>query len=294
MQATSGEGDQEAATIGGSQLAGLEHSCMSEGIVHSPSVRGIDRIEARFHGNAYSPHRHDTYAIGVTLSGVQTFRYRGVERFSLPGNIIVLHPDELHDGAAGTDDGLRYRMLYLPPERLIDATGGRRSLPFVSNPVIRDAGFHRCLIEALADLDAEPDELLLDDWIARFAEGLWSHADASNDMSSRHLAGAAVRRARDHLTENSDRAVGSAELEIVSGLDRYTLARHFRALVGTSPHRYLVMRRLEKSRAFLAGGTSLADTAFACGFADQAHFTRQFKSAFGMTPGRWTGLIKAG
>ncbi|WP_331459548.1 AraC family ligand binding domain-containing protein, partial [Nonomuraea sp. SBT364] len=23
------------------------------------------------------PHRHDTYAIGITLTGVQTFRYRG-------------------------------------------------------------------------------------------------------------------------------------------------------------------------------------------------------------------------
>ena len=31
--------------------------------------------------------------------------------------------------------------------------------------------------------------------------------------------------------------------------------------------------------------------AFACGFADQAHFTRHFKNAFGMPPGRWLNLV---
>nr|WP_325265866.1 AraC family ligand binding domain-containing protein [uncultured Rhizobium sp.] len=78
------------------------------------SSHGVERIEARFHGNAFSPHRHDTYGLGLTLHGLQTFRYRGVKRFSNAGNVIVLHPDELHDGAAGTDDGLIYRMIYLP------------------------------------------------------------------------------------------------------------------------------------------------------------------------------------
>jgi hypothetical protein len=38
---------------------------------------GIERLEAYFAGHGYDPHRHDTYAIGVTLSGVQLFDYRG-------------------------------------------------------------------------------------------------------------------------------------------------------------------------------------------------------------------------
>ena len=30
--------------------------------------------------SAYEPHRHDSYAIGITTAGVQTFRYRGTRR----------------------------------------------------------------------------------------------------------------------------------------------------------------------------------------------------------------------
>ena len=38
----------------------------------------------------------------ITIAGVQAFRYRGAGRQSLPGEVFVLHPDETHDGRAGT------------------------------------------------------------------------------------------------------------------------------------------------------------------------------------------------
>src|SRR5213595_1933344 len=56
----------------------------------------MERIEAFFGGHGFTPHRHDTYAIGRTLSCVQSFQYRKSQRHSLPGKTIVLHPDEVH------------------------------------------------------------------------------------------------------------------------------------------------------------------------------------------------------
>lgn len=267
--------------------------CKSEGIVHAPAGRGIDRIEARFNGNGYALHRHDTYALGITIAGVQTFQYRGSARFSLPGNTIIIHPDEVHDGGAGTEQMLHYRMLYLPPERLLDVAHGRCGLPFVTEPILSDRALQQSLIDALHDLDAVPSELLLDDIIARLHTLLWRHAD-SNIPSIRSLAYNAVLQCREYLSENTEKVVSSADLERVSGLDRYTLARHFRALLGTSPHRYLIMRRLQKSRDMIVSGDeNFASIAAACGFADQSHLTRQFKASFGMTPGRWLQLTRA-
>ena len=54
---------------------------------------GIERLVAHFGGHAYEPHRHETYAIGVTLSGAQEFRYRGADCVSATGQVMVLHPD---------------------------------------------------------------------------------------------------------------------------------------------------------------------------------------------------------
>ena len=76
---------------------------------------GVRRLAARFHGHAYDPHRHDCYAVGVTLDGVQEFQYRGAVRASSTGQTMVLHPDEAHDGHAGIEDGFTYHMLYVDP-----------------------------------------------------------------------------------------------------------------------------------------------------------------------------------
>jgi len=276
---------------------GLERSCAGpdgDGILAALDYPGIERIEARLTGAAFEPHRHDTYALGVTLAGVQTFRYRGAQRFSLPGNIIVLHPDEEHDGGAATDAGLRYRMLYLEPALLLRCIDhDRAALPFVEQPVFADAALRAALAAALDSLDEALDELLVDDLIGEIAAGLARHArrpvKALGPLARRQAC-----RAREFLLANLERRVRSAELERAAGLDRYALARQFRALFGTSPHHFLVMRRLDRARAMMVEGEPLAEVAAATGFADQAHFTRHFKRAFGMTPGRWVQLLRAG
>lgn len=272
---------------------GLERLCMGpsgNGILTAPAFPGIERIGAQFSGNAFEPHRHDTYALGVTLKGVQTFRYRGERRFSLPGQVIVLHPDEEHDGGAATEDGLQYRMLYLEPSLLIECLEADGvGLPFVDEPVIGDPVLAAVLLAALSELDRELDELFVDDFVSRVTGGLSRHAR----MPRRPLGGVAwrqARAARDYLEAHATRAVHSLELEAVTGLDRFTLSRHFRAAFATSPHRYLLMRRLQQARAMIGAGEGISDVAAATGFADQSHLNRHFKKAYGMTPGQWATL----
>jgi len=294
MPANSVQGIERSEGLAPAAATGLERSCarFSDGLSVSIDDGGVERLEARFHGNGFSPHRHDTYALGLTLHGVQTFRYRGSERFSRPGNVIVLHPDELHDGAAGDEAGLIYRMIYLPPE-MIAATGASRgALPFVADPVVCDAGLWQALADILADLDGEPGDLQMDDVLMRVAAGLVRQTGLKQTRSSA-TAEAAVRRARDYLESHATEPVRSETLEAVTGLDRYELARQFRRLTGTSPHRFLVMRRLDRAKRLIASGNRLADAALDAGFADQAHFTRHFRGAFGMTPGRWLAMQKA-
>jgi len=96
--------------------------------------------------------------------------------------------------------------------------------------------------------------------------------------------------ARDYLDAQGSRVVHSAELEETTGLSRYDLSRQFKKMLGTSPYRYSVNRRLDKARRLILQGHPLIDLALATGFADQAHFSRLFKAAFGMPPGKYAAL----
>jgi|UPI000682D3AE AraC-like DNA-binding protein len=283
-----------ASGVDQGRVPGLERSCgtvAGDWIKAAPPSPGIERIEAFFTGHGFDPHRHDTYAIGYTVGGVQSFRYRGASEHSVPGKVFVLHPDELHDGHAGTDIGFRYRILYVDPGLILDALDGAgRPLPFVRETVSDNAALLAALVPALGDLDRPLEELQRDQIAVGLADAL-AAADPSiavRRLSTRHWR--AVDEARALLDAGVETGVASTELEVATGLTRYALARHFRACLGTSPYRYLVMRRLDYARSLIRRGTPLAEAAAASGFADQAHMTRHFKKTFGIAPGRWAAI----
>jgi AraC-like DNA-binding protein len=64
-----------------------------------------------------------------------------------------------------------------------------------------------------------------------------------------------------------------------------TFERKFRDSFHLTPQKYLRRLRIRMaSRALVYTGQSLAEVAFGCGFADQSHFTREFRRFFGRTP----------
>ncbi len=260
------------------------------GFRSGPSCPGIDRVEARFAGRAFAPHRHDRYAIGVTLDGVQAFDYRGAGQRSTSGQVFVLHPDELHDGRAGSAAGFHYRILYIEPGLIGQALGAGHALPFVREVVSDDRRLLAAIMPALADLDLPLEDLQCDQIVAGLAQALAAADRCAPPEAPCPIDRSAVLRARDYLEAGVEGSVRSSELEAVTGLGRYALARQFRRCLGTSPYRYLVMRRLDRARALIVAGTPLAEAAIAAGFADQSHFSRHFKRAYGMAPGRWATL----
>jgi AraC-like DNA-binding protein len=259
------------------------------------SSHGIERVEARFTGAAFAPHRHDSYAIGITLAGVQTFDYRGAARHSLPGQIVVLHPDELHDGRAGDGLPFQYRTAYIAPSDLQQVLGGR-PLPFIEGGVSDDARLRAVVTQLLSDVRNPMTDFQREQSIGDLATALLQATGA--DLPTGVLNSAAVYRARDFIDANLNCALTLADIEQAAQHDRWRLSRDFRALLGSSPYRYLIFRRLDRAREMLSTEAGSADgieegiaqVAYACGFADQSHFTRHFKKTFGMTPGAWATI----
>ena len=278
---------------------GLERSCRPPDggwIASDGPIEGVERFRAWFAGEAYHKHRHDTYAIGVTDRGIQAFDYRGAERVSTPGQVVVLHPDEVHDGRAATADGFGYRIVYVEPARLSEALralcGRPYPLPFVREPVSRNGLLARAIRRAF---DGPLESLAVDGLVAELAEGLLAgEGRRARPATSRRVDVAAVERARQLLDAERTRVVHSTELEAITGLTRYDLARQFRLAFGTSPYRYLLMRRLDLAREGIHRGHRLADLALEAGFADQAHLTRVLKAAFGLTPAAYRALRTRG
>jgi AraC-like DNA-binding protein len=279
-----------AETLRGVDRDRLERSCSAreDSIRLGSGAPGLERAEVRFATCRFSPHRHDTYAIGITTAGVQAFRYRGRRHICLPGQLHFLYPDETHDGGPATDAGFAYRILYVEPELIREALGDR-PLPFVAHPVQEGSAATRELEQLLGQIDDPVSDLGRHEAAAAIAAALVALAGSTEAEGPIDLA--AVGRIRDYLRAHASEQTPASTLERIAGIDRYAIARQFRRAYGTSPDRYRAMRRLERARTAIQSGVPLARAARDAGFADQSHMTRQFVRAYGLTPGRWAGTL---
>jgi AraC-like DNA-binding protein len=268
---------------------GLVRSATSDRIRIAPGAKGIERVEAHLHGQAFSPHSHDTYAIGITLSGIQTFNFRGKRWHCLPGQCHILHPDEKHDGGAGTDEGFSYRIIYIDPALVQEALPGN-PLPFVGHPVVDATRLPEGCVTELWDMDGDIDDVARIELLTGVVNLL---VTASLDIAKKSapIALSRLSRVRDLIASSPAEQRSMDELECVSGLDRWTLARQFRAAFGTSPSRFRTLRQLDQVRRSIKCGVSLGEAALEAGFADQSHMSRQFKLAYGFTPARWAAAL---
>lgn len=97
-----------------------------------------------------------------------------------------------------------------------------------------------------------------------------------------------LNRATMLLDANLDAQLSLSDIAAQCGLSSSYFARAFKTSTGATPHRWLAHRRIDKATDLLKNSVlSLKEIASACGFADQAHFTRAFGEAKGVSPAAW-------
>src|SRR5579862_2468197 len=100
-----------------------------------------------------------------------------------------------------------------------------------------------------------------------------------------------VRRVAEMIRENLDGRIHLCDLARECGLSVSHFTRTFRKSFGMSPCRWLLERRIDRSKELLVTGhLPIADIAIRSGFSDQTAFTRAFGRVVGDSPGRWRRL----
>lgn len=75
-------------------------------------------------------------------------------------------------------------------------------------------------------------------------------------------------------------------------ISKYHLSHQFSQLVGTSVHRYIILKRLVIAKQMLAGGVAPTDVYRNCGFCDYANFYRAFKTEYGVSPKQYAEQLR--
>lgn len=251
----------------------------------------LEYLHARFVRHTYAPHVHDTYTYGTITKGAELFSAYGGRHVALPGQVTVLNPDVLHDGAP-SDDGYEYRMTYPSIELMAEVTedilGPSFGLPFFAEPLYRDpdlamrtANMHR-LFEANAPR-LQSETALVDCLSILIAR----HADAKPYIRPVGREAGLVSSVCHVLQDDLSIDINLKDLAAQAGVSRFHLIRAFKSELGMTPHTFRTRLRVSKARQLLGAGSDIVETAINCGFYDQSHFSKTFKGVVGVTPGQY-------
>jgi AraC-like DNA-binding protein len=254
-------------------------------------MAGVMLMRAHFTQHSFERHSHATYSIGLTSSGVQTFHCGGSLHVSLAGDLILFNPDQAHDGQRGAPEGFGYSILYVPQDALADlhdADAGIALARHFAHPVARDPLMAQAYRHALGAIGQRGESLRAEELTRTLLTGLLRrHGETRLEVKARSAGTARMERVRDYLCAHACEDVTVQALAEVAGLSRAHLTRAFSLHFGVPPHVYLNAVRLRRAQRAMLDGSLLAEVALACGFADQAHFSRRFKGSFGVAPARW-------
>lgn len=114
--------------------------------------------------------------------------------------------------------------------------------------------------------------------------------DIQQHMGSTKEA-ASVSRAIEHVARHLDAPLPLEELAALAGLSVFQLDQRIRGLFGVSAGQYVLRARIERACDLLRHARDpISEVALACGYADQASFTRQFRKSVGLTPSAYRGM----
>lgn len=195
-----------------------------------------------------------------------------------------------HEAHSTRSAGVKYRAIHISPKelgRIASEVAARDFEPFYfPNPVIEDFSTFRLLLDLHLKLEQKVS-LLEQESIYLSAMSLL-FKQLENLHSSLKPIGREPRyieTARDYLRSNFAENVSLSELARLTNLSPFHLLRTFRTRMGVPPHEYQTQVRVIEAGRLLRQGFSISDAAFATGFFDQSHLSRNFKRIMGMTPG---------
>lgn len=268
------------------------------------SEKGVDLIDAEYQNFAFQRHYHLDFHIGLITKGEQKFTHQGSSLSAGHGQMVVMPPDELHDGQSVLKQGYQVKVFSIDPTWLSNLANSEASSSIINfnQTVVSNPDLFRRLYQTHTllgqqspkhtpsstkpeSLSSSPiSQLAQDCLLYEGFEQLFEQYGNYVQPRTIPLGNKSIEILKEYLMANLDQPIQLETLANLCQLSSTQFQRHFKAKMGITPYAWLSRLRLEQAMKLLKSGISSTEVAHRVGFYDQAHFTKAFKVTYGVTP----------
>ena len=262
--------------------------------------------DAKFEG--VPVHQHDFYEVYYFLGGSVEYSVEGRTYELKPGDLLLINPLELHQPRIAPDQQDYERIvLWINKNYLSELCFNKTSLtrcfdssqPDHTN-LLRPTKIQQSYISAMLD------ELITENTSDGYAVEIASEAillrflvelnrltiDSSSALRKDEASSSIIPDVLEYINKHFCEKLTLNEIADEFFVSKYYLSHAFNNVVGTSVHRYIVLKRLIHAKQMLLSGIKSTTAATNCGFNDYAGFYRAFTAEYGVTPTEFVRINK--
>jgi AraC family transcriptional regulator len=239
-------------------------------------------------------HSHQNNHLSFILEGGNREYRRHADYAVLPGNIIFYHSGELHRNA-NTQHPSQNINLEIEDHFLEQYEASFNAAPHIALNTLHTAGTSYSASAAWQQTQARLTAVkIYHDCLAADQHSTLSihqqllsllQTASMPEQPAKQLFGGRVSQVVAMLHDRWNENISLQDLTAITALHPVTVSRHFSACFHCSIGEYMRRLRIEKALLLVRQThLSLTDIAYQCGFFDQSHFIRAFKSQTGFLP----------
>ena len=244
-------------------------------------LKGVEVKLCRNDAHAYKPHVHHELSLGYIMEGATDLTLtNGIVRIGA-GDGVVIPPLTTHICAPHDENRWAYVMLFIDPGYYGNVVNFRLARKLSADETGELIGF---IDRLLHEKDPDALENTLIELLLEFGEN--GATDTQETLCD------AVQEIHAYIVDHAAEEISLEKLEIFSGLNRFSIIRNFNKQYVTTPAAFHLQCRVAQAKELMSKGEDVLDACAALGFYDQAHFIREFKKMYGVTPGKYAVQLK--
>lgn len=230
----------------------------------------------------FPPHSHDEYVLSCNLSGNESLTLDGRKLEATEFSTTLYNPGQVQAGD-GTDCLIS---LYLDPHFFESELISNKHVDF-EIPVILDDEIRLRFTSLISIIFSNLKISEAEERIYQILDAATSRYMVFSEHDKIAKDDFRVKIIKEKLLDDLTETPSLNDLAELVSLNKLALLRMFNNATGVPPISWQRHRRIAKVRELLKRGMPAAETAYKMGFSDQAHMTRQFRSAYGISPARF-------
>lgn len=229
--------------------------------------------------HSYKDHLHEELSVGYIEKGATRLNVNGREYFIGEGEAVIIYPFVSHKCQPVDIMNWEFTMIYIDGEFCGEILEGPDNKQSIGIKKLGEAELQK--IKKLAEF-LKSDESSCNKEIE--LAGTLIEIFEACDLDIKLESSEKTDLIREYIEEHFLEEIKLGDIEKKFGINKFSLIRSFKSRYNSTPGAYQLQLRINYGRHLLKSCGNIADIALKAGFYDQAHFTREFKKAYGVTP----------